>query len=76
MSKATGIIFAIAGIGGVALLARAASAASPTKQQTYIDKTLTKATGKGSKVDKAKGYVAKGTAEAQSAIDKINSLLK
>ena len=37
---------------------------------------VAKATGKGSTIDKAKGYAAKGTAEAQAAIDKINKLLK
>jgi hypothetical protein len=86
MANGKAIVLGLAGVGGVALLLRAASkgsSAPAAKQQTYVDKTLeaakAKATGttaKGSKVDKAKGYVSKGTAEAQSAINAINNLLK
>jgi hypothetical protein len=87
MASGKGIILGLAGVGGVALLLRAASkgtTAPAAKQQTYVDKTLDAAkakataatTAKGGKVDKAKGYVQKGTAEAQSAINAINQLLK
>ena len=80
MANGKGIILAIAGLGGVALLARAASGAPAAKQQTYVDKTLAnvtaKTTAKGGKVDTAKGYVKKGTAEVQSAVNAINNLLK
>ena len=84
MASGKGIILGLAGLGGVALLLRAASggtSAKSTTQQTYVDKTLAaakaKATpSKGGTVDKAKGYAAKGTAEAQSAINAINNLLK
>ena len=79
MANGKGIILAVAGLGGIALLARAASAAPAAKQQTYVDKTLAKVTSstsaKGGKVDTAKGYVKKGTAEVQSAVNAINKLL-
>ncbi len=86
MASGKGIVLGLAGLGGVALLLRAASAGTSAKsdtQQTYVDKTLAAAkakasstTAKGGKVDTAKKYVAKGTAEAQSAINAINNLLK
>jgi uncharacterized cupredoxin-like copper-binding protein len=86
MASGKGIVLGLAGLGGVALLLRAASGGTSAKsatQQTYVDKTLaaakakaTSTTAKGSTVDKAKGYAAKGTAEAQSAINAINNLLK
>ena len=87
MASGKGLILGLAGVGGVALLLRAASKGSTApavKQQTYVDKTLEAAkakaaaatTAKGGKVDKAKGYIAKGTAEAQSAVNAINALLK
>ena len=86
MARGKGLILGLAGVGDVALLLRAASkgsSATSTTQQTYVDKTLqaakakaTATTAKGSKVDKVKGYAAKGTAEAQSAINAINNLLK
>ena len=79
MANGKGIILAVAGLGGIALLARAASAAPAAKQQTYVDKTLEKVTAKtsakGGTVDKAKTVAKKGTAEAQSAINAINKLL-
>ncbi len=87
MANGKAVILGLAGVGGVALLLRAASkgtTAPAAKQQTYVDQTLEKAkakvtastTAKGGKVDKAKGYVKKGTAEVQSAVTAINNLLK
>lgn len=83
MANGKAIILGLAGVGGVALLLRAASkgsSATSATQQTYVDKTLAsakaKVTAPNAKVTKAKGYVAKGTAEAQSAVNAINALLK
>ena len=83
MANGKAVILGLAGVGAVGLLLRAASkgtTAPAAKQQTYVDKTLSKATtattAKGGKVDKAKGYVKKGTAEVQSAVNAINNLLK
>jgi hypothetical protein len=83
MASGKGIILGLAGLGGVALLLRAASSGTSAKastQQTYVDKTLsnikTKAATPNPKITKAKGYVAKGTAEVQSAVNAINNLLK
>lgn len=83
MSNAKGILLALGGFGAVVLIARAASAgtsAKPKTQQTYVEQMTAqakaKATGKGSLVDKGKTYATKGTKEAQSALDKINALLK
>lgn len=74
MSKALPIILFAAGAGGIALLARAASAASPQKQQTYVEKTI--AAAKASpKIQAAKETVKKGTTEAKAAIDAIEKLL-
>lgn len=85
MASGKGVILGLAGLGGVALLLRAASSgtsAKATTQQTYVDKTLeaakakaTSTTAKGGKVDTAKTYVKKGTAEVQSAVNAINKLL-
>jgi hypothetical protein len=79
MANGKGIILAIAGLGGVALLARAASGAPAAKQQTYVDATLAKAQAatakKGGTVDKAKTTVKKGTAEVRSAVNAIDKLL-
>ena len=86
MASGKGIVLGLAGLGGVALLLRAASAGTSAKsetQKTYVDQTLDKAkakvtattTAKGGKVDTAKGYVKKGTAEVQSAVNAINKLL-
>lgn len=83
MASGKGIILGLAGLGGVALLLRAASSgttAPAAKQQTYVDKTLEAAkakaaAAKGGKVETAKGYVKKGTAEVQSAVNAINKLL-
>jgi hypothetical protein len=57
--------------------------AAVTTPQTTVDKTLEKAktkvaekTGKGSTIDKYKGYAAKGAAEASSAATAITNLLK
>jgi hypothetical protein len=64
----------------VALALKAASQATSapaSKQQTYIDKTLTAAKAKQSgTVAKAKQAGKKVTAEAQSAVNAINDLLK
>ncbi len=77
MANGKGIVLAIAGLGGVALLARAASAAPAAKQQTYVDKTLARTqAAKSAKVEKAKAVARKGTAEVQSAVNAINNLLK
>lgn len=82
MANGKGIILAVAGLGGVALLVRAASAgtsAPSDKQQTYVEKTLAKATSattaKGGKIDKAKTAVKKGTAEINAAAKAIDKLL-
>lgn len=79
MANGKGIILALAGLGGVALLARAASGSTSEKQQTYVDQTLAKAkaasTKKGGTVDKAKTAVKKGTAEVRSAAAAIDRLL-
>lgn len=76
-----GLILAAVGLGGVVLLARAASAnAKPSVQKTYVDtmlnKATAKATAKGGKIDAAKNVAKKGTAEVQSAVNAINNLLK
>lgn len=86
MANGKAVVLGLAGVGGVALLLRAASkgtTAPAAKQQTYVDKTLeaakakaTSTTAKGGKVDKAKSVVKKGTAEVQSAVNAINDLLK
>lgn len=84
MASGKGLILGLAGLGGVALLLRAASSGTSAKsnvQQTYVDKTLAavkakvaaKSTGK---VATAKSYAKKGTAEVQSAVNAINALLK
>lgn len=79
MANGQGIILAIAGLGGIALLARAASGAPAAKQQTYVDQTLAKAKAatakKGGTVDKAKTTVKKGTAEINAATKAIDKLL-
>ena len=85
-SKGFVLIVGAVGIGAVALLAKKASggssaAAVTPKPTTKVDQTIAKAKAavtpsKGGKVDKAKAYVAKGTAEAQSAIDAVTNLLK
>lgn len=79
MGNGKGIILAIAGLGGIALLARAASAAPAAKQQTYVEQTLAKAkastSAKGGTVDKAKTTVKKGTAEVTAAAKAIDKLL-
>ena len=79
MANGKGIILAIAGLGGVALLARAASGATSETQQTYVDQTLAKAktaaAKKNATVEKAKATGKKVTAEAQSAVNAINKLL-
>jgi hypothetical protein len=72
-----GIVLGLAGLGGVALLLRAASkttSAPAAAQQTYVDKTL--AAAKTGKVATAKSYAKKGTAEVQSAVNAIDKLLK
>jgi len=72
-----GIVLGLAGIGGVALLLRAASkttSAPAAVQQTYVDKTL--AAAKTGKVAKAKGYVQKGSSEVKAAVNAIDKLLK
>lgn len=79
-----GIVLGLAGLGGVALLLRAASkttSAPAAVQQTYVDKSIeaAKAKAKGAsstKVEKAKGYAKKATAETQAAVNAINKLLK
>ncbi len=83
MASGKGIILGLAGIGVAGLLLKAASSktsAPVAKQQTYVEKTLAKsspvvAKAKG-KVATAKSYAAKGTAEAQAAIDAVNKILK
>lgn len=79
MANGKGIILALAGLGGVALLARAASGAPAAKQQTYVEKTLADAKAatakKGGTVDKAKTAVKKGTAEVTAAAKAIDKLL-
>lgn len=77
------IILAAAGLGAVALALKAASdatSAPASKQQTYVDKTLAAAKAKAAKpnatVTKAKATGKKVTAEAQSAVNAINELLK
>lgn len=79
MASGKGIILAIAGLGGVALLARAASGTPVVKQQTYVDQTLAKAKAdaakKGGTVDKAKTTAKKATAEVRSAVNAIDKLL-
>jgi len=84
MASGKGLILGLAGLGGVALLLRAASSGTSAKsatQQTYVDKTLAAAKAKttaasSSKVTAAKNYAKKGTAEVQSAVNAINNLLK
>lgn len=84
MTSGKGIVLGLAGLGGVALLLRAASkttSAPSAVQQTYVDKSIEAAKAKAkaassSKVAKAKSYVAKGAAETQSAVNAINQLLK
>lgn len=76
-----GIILAAAGLGAVALVLKSASAATSapaSKQQTYIDQTLAKAKAakQNPTVTKAKAAGKKVTAEAQSAVNAINDLLK
>lgn len=79
-----GVILGLAGVGGVALLLRAASkttSAPAAVQQTYVDKTLANAKAKAtaassSKVTKAKQYAAKGTSEVRAAVNAIDKLLK
>ena len=80
-----GVILGLAGLGGVALLLRAASAgttAKPSVQKTYVQTALDSAS-QSPTVAKAKGYAAqakdyaaKGTAEAQAAINAVNNMLK
>jgi hypothetical protein len=72
-----GIVLGLAGIGGVALLLRAASkttSAPAVAQQTYVDKTL--AAAKTGKVAKAKAYAQKGSSEVKAAVNAIDKLLK
>lgn len=81
MGKGTGIVIGVLGIGAVVLLAKSASGAKPAVQKTYVDKSLEEAQKKAQekvnpKVATVKKYAAKGTAEAQSAINAINKLLK
>jgi hypothetical protein len=74
------------GVGAIALIAKKASSSTSTASTatpaptTKVDQTIAKVKAKvtpsSAKVDKAKGYVAKGTAEAQAAIDAVNRLLK
>ena len=76
-----GIILAAAGLGAVALALKAASEATSapaSKQQTYVDQTLAKAKAakQSGTVTKAKAAGKKVTAEAQSAVNAINDLLK
>ena len=84
-SKGTVLIVGAIGIGAVAFLAKKASGGSSAtvapKSTTKVDQTIAKAKAavtpsKGGTVDKAKAYAAKGTAEAQSAIDAVTKLLK
>ena len=83
-SKGAVLVVGAIGIGAVVLLAKKASAdaaAVAPKPTTKVDQTIAKAKtavtpSKGGTVDKAKGYVAKGTAEAQSAINAVTNLLK
>ena len=83
MVSGKGLILGLAGLGGVALLLRAANSGTSAKsetQQTYVDKTLAAAkakttTASSSKVTKTKSAVKRGAAEVQSAVNAINKLL-
>jgi len=77
------LLFGALGIGAIAVIAKktagSTSAATPapsTKVDQTIAKVKAKVTPSSSKVAKAKSYVAKGTAEAQAAVDAVNNLLK
>ncbi len=85
MASGKAIIVGVLGIGAIALIAKKASSATSTTAATTpttkVDQALAKAQSKvvtptKDKIDKAKGYAAKGTAEAQAAIDAVNKLLK
>lgn len=84
MASGKGIVLGLAGLGGVALLLRAASkttSAPAAVQQTYVDKSIAAAKAKAtaassSKVSKAKAYAAKGTSEVRAAANAIDKLLK
>jgi len=86
MASGKAIVLGLGGLGAIALLLKHASSstsAAPAAQKTYVDTSIdaikakaAATTAKGSKIDKAKGYVAKGSAEAQAAIDAVDKLLK
>lgn len=84
MASGKAIIVGVLGIGAIALIAKKAASSTSTTATTpttKVDQALAKAQSKvvtpaKGKIEKAKGYAAKGTAEAQAAIDAVNNLLK